>query len=299
MWAEGYAPQRIAGVARVDAQRDQCVVRLFAGTTVRGIVCDAATGASVPQVEVTLQSGDPKDPARRLSRGASREVPGKTRVYTDTEGRFELLSVPPGENRLILAHGDYPTRTFGPFEVTAGVPVLEVRATLTHGATLRGRVTGLPDVASKKLSAHVFNGKTIETEVGSDGTFELHGVGAGRVSLSLTTGKGRWHTMHLEVGDDDVRDLVFAVPQGGTGSIRATVVGLSSGQAAVSTLGVEPGRCSIVRSFEYSDAGFVVDGLPAGKYEIEVFSLGSGGNGRAEITVGDDEAIVAIQFVPR
>ncbi|HEX5053293.1 MAG TPA: sigma-70 family RNA polymerase sigma factor [Planctomycetota bacterium] len=299
VWAEGYAPQRVAGAPSVDAPRDQYVIRLFAGATVRGVVCDAANGAPVEQVEVTLQSGDPKDPARHLSRGRSRDVPGSTRVYTDAGGRFELHSVPPGENRLVLAHGDYPKRTFGPFEIAAGAPVVEVQPTLTHGATLRGHVTGMPDAAGKRISAHVFDGKTIETEVGSDGTFELRGVGAGRVSLSLTTGKGRWHSMRLEVGDDDVSDLVFAVPQRSTGSILASVVGMARGRAAVSTLGVEPGRCSTTRSIEFEDAGFLVDGLPAGKYEVEVVSPGSGASGRAEVTVGDGRTAVTVAVAPR
>ncbi|HEX6811856.1 MAG TPA: sigma-70 family RNA polymerase sigma factor [Planctomycetota bacterium] len=299
VWAEGYAPQRVAAVAQVGAPRDQSVIRLVAGTTVKGVVCDAATGTPVPQVEVTLQSGDPKDAERFVSRGASREMPVKTRVHTDAAGRFELLSVPPGTSRLVLAHGNYPKRTFGPFEVAPGVPVLEVQPTLTRGATLRGRVTGVHDLAGTKLTAHVFGGKSIESQLGTDGTFEVRGVSAGRVSLSLTTGKGRWHSMRLEVGDADVTDLVFAVPQAGTGSIRATVPGLPRGRGSVETLGVEPGRCATVHSFEYSDAGFVVDGLPAGKYEIEVFSLGMEGSGKAEVTVGTGEVMVTIDYVRR
>jgi hypothetical protein len=206
--------------------------------------------------------------------------------------------VPPGENRLVLAHGDYPTRTFGPFEVTAGVPKLAVQPQLTRGVTLRGRVTGVTDLAGKNLAVHIFDAKTIDTVLGADGSFEVHGVGPGRASLSFTAAKGLWYTLRVEVGDKDLTDLVFAVPAAGTGSVRATVVGLPRGHGSVAALGMAKGQCAIVRTFDYADAAFVVEALPPGRYEVEAFSL-DGGHGRTEVTVGSGEVAVTVDIVRR
>lgn len=297
--AAGYAPQRVVGAAQVEALRDPHVIRLFAGTTVRGVVRDAATGAPVQEVEVVLQSGDPQDATRRAYLTATDEGPNKTAVFTDAAGRFELPCVPPGENRLLLAHRDYPKRTFGPFEVPAGVPVLEVEPTLKPGATLRGRVTGVPQVAGTKLAVRGVGDRTVECVLGADGSFEVHSVPAGRVELAFTPAKGTWHLLQLEIGDDDVSGLVFAAPPPGTGSIRATIAGLQRGKGTVASLGVAKGQCRTVRTFDYTDASFVVGDLPPGRYEVEVYPTDGGGMGRAEVDVGTGEVAVAIDFVRR
>lgn len=297
--AAGYAPQRVVGAAQVDAPRDQHVIRLFAGTTVRGLVRDAVTGAPLPEVEVVLQSGDPLDATRRSYPTATDEGPNKTAAFTDAEGRFELPCVPPGENRLLLAHRDFPKRTFGPFEVPAGVPVLEVEPTLKPGATLRGHVTGVPQVAGTKLAVRGFGDRTIECVLGADGSFEVHSVPAGWVELAFTPTKGTWHMLQLEIGDDDASGIVFAVPPPGTGSVRAAVVGLLRGRGHVASLGVGKGQCSTVRTFEYTDASFVVGDLPPGRYEVEVYPTDGGGTGRAEVDVGAGAVTVAIDFVRR
>lgn len=297
--AAGYAAQRVVGAAQVDAPRDQHVIRLVAGTTVRGVVRDAVTGAPVPEVEVVLQSGDPTDATRRSYLTATDESPNKSAAFTDPDGRFELPCVPSGENRLLLAHRDYPKRTFGPFEVPAGMPVLEVEPTLKPGATLRGRVTGVPQVAGTKLAVRGFGDRTIECVLGADGSFEVPSVPAGRVELAFTPAKGTWHMLQLEIGDDDVSDIVFEVPQPGTGSVRATVAGLLRGKGTVASLGVGKGQCSTLRTFDYTDASFVVGDLPPGRYEVEVYPAEGGGSGRAEVVVGTGEVAVTVEFVRR
>lgn len=297
--AAGYAPQRITSAPQVDAKHDQNVIRLDAGTTLRGVVRHAVTGAPVRDVEVVVQSGDPEDTSRRAYVTASQEGPNKTVAFTDAEGRFELACVPPGENRLLLTHRDYPKRTFGPFEVQAGVPVLEVQPTLSPGATLRGRVTGSAQVAGRKLAVSAFGDKRIECVLGDDGSFEARGIAAGKVALSFAPTEGTWHTMEIEVGDDDLSGIEFAVPPPGTGSIRATVVGLPRGRGAVSRLGVAKGEYTTVRTFGYADANFVVEGLSPGRYEVEVFSPGAGGSGRAEVDVGTGAVPVTIDVVRR
>jgi RNA polymerase sigma-70 factor (ECF subfamily) len=297
--AAGYAPQRIASAPQVGAEQDQHLIRLDAGTTLRGVVRDAVTGAPVRDVEVVVQSGNPEDTSRRDYVTASQDGPNKTVAFTDAEGRFELTCVPPGENRLVLAHRDYPKRTFGPFEVQAGVPVLEVQPTLAPGATLRGRVTGVAQVAGSKLAVHTFGDKTIDCVLGADGSFEARGIAAGKVSLSLTPEAGTWHLMQLEVGDGDVSGIVFAVPPPGTGSIRATVTGLPRGRGSVERLGAAKGQCTTVRTFGYADANFVVEGLAPGRYEVEAFSPDVGGSGRAEVDVGTGAVAVTIDVVRR
>jgi hypothetical protein len=297
--AAGYAPQRIASAPQVGAEQDQHLIRLDAGTTLRGVVRDAVTGAPVRDVEVVVQSGDPEDTSRRAYVTASQEGPNKTVAFTDAEGRFELPCVPPGENRLVLTHRDYPKRTFGPFEVQAGVPVLEVQPTLAPGATLRGRVTGVAQVAGSKLAVHTFGDKTIDCVLGADGSFEARGIAAGKVSLSFAPTEGTWHLMQLEVGDADVSGIVFAVPPPGTGSIRATVTGLPRGRGSVERLGAAKGQCTTVRTFGYADANFVVEGLAPGRYEVEAFSPDVGGSGRAEVDVGTGAVAVTIDVVRR
>lgn len=297
--AAGYPPQRLASAPQVDAKHDQHVIRLDAGTTLRGVVRHAVTGAPVRDVEVVVQSGDPEDTSRRAYVTASQEGPNKTVAFTDAEGRFELPCVPPGENRLLLTHRDYPKRTFGPFEVQAGVPVLEVQPTLSPGATLRGRVTGLAQVAGRKLAVSAFGDKRIECVLGDDGSFEARGIAAGKVSLSFAPTEGTWHMMEIDVGDDDVSGIEFAVPPPGTGSIRATVVGLPRGRGAVSRLGVAKGEYTTVRTFGYADANFAVEGLSPGRYEVEVFSPDVGGSGRAEVDVGTGAVAVTIDVVRR
>lgn len=300
VWAEGYAPQRVDSVVMDDAPRDQNLIRMFAGTTVSGTVVDAKTGTPVSQVEITLQSGDPMSQTKQLGPNSpTPDTPVKVRVFSDAEGRFELRSVPPGENRLMLTRQGYPTNTYGPFQVTAGAPTLEVQPKLTPGATLRGRVTGLADTLGKKLTAHGRDDDSFEAELAADGSFELHGVGPGRASLSLITGKGCWHSMRIMVGTDDLENIVFEVPKPGTGSIRASVIGLPRGHGSVASLDVTPGQCSTVRTIEFTDATFVIEALPPGRYEVEVYSLDAGGSGRAEVTVADREVAVTVEVVKR
>jgi hypothetical protein len=227
----------------------------------------------------------------------SGDGPDTTVAFTNAEGRFELQCVPSGEHRLVLTHRDYPKRVFGPFEVQAGVPVLEVQPTLAPGATLRGRVTGVPQAAGMKLVVRAFGDTTIESVLGADGSFEVRGVPAGWVELTLTPTKGTWHSILLQIGDDDVSGIEFAVPPPGTGSIRATVAGLPRGRGAVSRLGVAKGQCTTTRTFEYADATFVVDALLPGRYEVAVFSPGGGGSGSIEVDVGTGEVAVTIEVV--
>ncbi|MBL8726582.1 MAG: sigma-70 family RNA polymerase sigma factor [Planctomycetes bacterium] len=297
--ASGYAPQRIVGAARVDAPRDMHVIQLFPGTTVCGIVRDAVSGMPVQDAEVVLLPGDPEDISHRSYVTATDGGPNKTASFTNAEGRFELRCVPPGQNRLQLAHRDYPKRTFGPFEVQAGVPVLEVEPTLKPGSTLRGRVTGMPQAAGMKLAVRGIGDKTLDCLLGADCSFEVLGVPAGKVSLSFSPAKGTRYTLQVEVGDAPRADVVFAIPQPGTGSVRATVTGMPRGRGVVASLGAAPGQCSTVRTFEYADAGFVVGDLPPGRYEVEVYPNFGAGSGRAEVDVGTGEVAVTIDVVRR
>jgi protocatechuate 3,4-dioxygenase beta subunit len=65
-------------------------------------------------------------------------------VVTDQEGRFALLHVPSGNIHLAARHADHPTTRLRDQKVLPGGELSDLVLTLEPGATIRGKVSGIP-----------------------------------------------------------------------------------------------------------------------------------------------------------
>lgn len=76
----------------------------------------------------------------------SRRIGGDTgsEATTDSEGRFELVHVEPGEFDLLVHHDEHPRARTSGLRVEPGQTLTDVVVVLEPGAEIRGRVTGLP-----------------------------------------------------------------------------------------------------------------------------------------------------------
>jgi protocatechuate 3,4-dioxygenase beta subunit/5-hydroxyisourate hydrolase-like protein (transthyretin family) len=134
-------------------------ILLHPGRRLRGVVLDAASGAGIPGVEVSLhRTGGDQDPVR------SAFWSFQTRATTAEEGAFEIKGVEDGEYAVSLSHGDY-YRTSGASPSGASPPgdrlVVpdaereELRFTMLPAGRLQGRISGLPEADGMREQIYV------------------------------------------------------------------------------------------------------------------------------------------------
>ncbi|MCR9245855.1 MAG: sigma-70 family RNA polymerase sigma factor [bacterium] len=286
--APGYAPSRVRSAGQVNPPRDQNVVRLHVGATVKGTVRDAATNTAIAGAELTLNLGDGKDDLHRFFRSR-----GQT-TTADANGKFAIANVAPGTHRVTVRHADYPGNAHGPFEVPAGDEPVTIEPTLRRGVTVRGRVTGAQNAAGWKIRALGRN-QEVETRIGPDLTFTLEGLGPGRYHLIVKPETGADLSQQIQVGAKDLDGIELAL-DAGSGAIRGTVRGIEHGWVSITRVAAEKGQPTVGRRQKFDDGTFTFRGLAPGHYRIELHDRGWTGRGKAEIDVGAVEVPVEITF---
>ncbi|MBL8753845.1 MAG: sigma-70 family RNA polymerase sigma factor [Planctomycetes bacterium] len=278
--ANGFAGATFTTEAQAAPPDDQNVVRLFAGVRVEGVVRDPANDQPVAGVTVELMTP------------ASGFRPNEGPV-TDASGSFAIADVAVGEHRLRLQHAERPEAVFGPFLVGPGPGVMQVKPTMGSGVALRGRVTGPADVAGLEVHAYRDDGKSVETKVRADATFELRGLGAGPTRLTISEGTSRMRTLRVVVGDRDVDGVVFAL-RSGAGAVRITVDGAASGTVSVRRLDAAAleDTSDMVR---FVDGAALVDGLAPGRYRVSASAAEAQLRGVVIVDVPAGEVAVRVE----
>jgi hypothetical protein len=172
--AEGYAPARLDNIQ--GGARD-VALSLVPGQTIDGTVA-SATGNAVPTYTLSVLRRD----------GALREVI-TTRSIADPSGHFEI-HVLPGDYELVASAVGWAPSS----RVTAAAGASGVKLVVSAGATIRGTVRSSSDGSAipyariqqeSQLGGASAAPANIGTVTKTDGSFELTGVTAGPVSLSI------------------------------------------------------------------------------------------------------------------
>src|SRR5690606_15235011 len=129
----------------VAADVDAGTLRVEPGAVISGRVLDPG-GRPVEGARVLWEPDRPRPFGDMVRPSVGSEVPPEWSggATTDTEGRFELVHVAPGEVALRVRHDAHPPAARS-LTVGAGEHVEDVVVSLEVGASITGRVLGLPD----------------------------------------------------------------------------------------------------------------------------------------------------------
>lgn len=162
---------------------------LRAGIEVRGSVVDAATGVGVPGAQVTAHRVRDRGGFRFNIEaedfdflGLSANFSGRS-AHTDSQGRFAVPTVSPGEYQFTARHPDLAKASSTKVAVESGSPTPDVLIELSPGGAVEGYVTGaggLPlvnaVVAAFSLSAGALKSATTNTA----GYYNIAGLSPGQ-----------------------------------------------------------------------------------------------------------------------
>jgi protocatechuate 3,4-dioxygenase beta subunit len=286
---------------------------------IEGVVLNAATGAPIPRVTVSLQ-GD-------------KRVSGWKSVTSDAGGHFEVTNIEPGRYSL-SAHKNgfiesyYGQRTPGghgtPLALTAGQQVRDICLRLTPAAAVTGRVSDeygeavqgvevlalLSDTAQGKPSSPGTAGSSAMTD--DQGQYRLFGLAPGRylvrVSCGLasvdktcgqvfypgTTDSGQASFITLR-GGDEYPGVDFTVQMQKGVSVRGRVQSLLGSQAEHARVMVisrdEQGSRVRGAAVNGPDGSFELPNLAPGSYELQTTIEANGKlyTTRQPLEVGDTD----------
>jgi Carboxypeptidase regulatory-like domain len=163
---------------------------------ITGRVVSAETGAPIRRAQIRIASGD-----TRTNRN----------VTTDSDGRYELATLPAGRYRLYVNKAGYVSLEYGqarpfeagkPLDITEGQALEKIDFSLPRGSVITGRVTDefgdpITDVQVQAMRYQFTNG-------------ERQLVNAGRVAM--TDDLGQYRIFGLMPGDYVVRGSLRTVP---------------------------------------------------------------------------------------
>ncbi|HLQ38220.1 MAG TPA: carboxypeptidase-like regulatory domain-containing protein [Planctomycetota bacterium] len=288
---------------------DAGVVRLLAGTLLRGRVTAEGTQLPVPQAVVSLQSSSPFDD---LSAAGVPGHAGGLQTRTDANGYYELQHAPrAGLCILAAAAPGFARVTRGQIEV--GPPAVEVDFALPHGLVLEGVVidtNGAP-VAEAEVQAWPQTGQDVTPLQGfadQSGAFQVVGLREGPHRLRV---RSRDCQMH-EQADIAAGTVGLRLVLERRGSARARVLGADGRVLSKYVLGVRrwfqdnggqigslPQIADMhVRPEDLQQGTVKVKGLDRGSY---VFQVTADGHAKTlslpfAIAANDDEPLVEVRL---
>lgn len=143
--APGFAPTVHSRVfVQRDPDPDACVITLYPGTSLVGVVTHSATGLPIEGVRIKRFTAD-----RPLREYDSDDVHGRMQTQTDASGAYEFPDLPDGDTHLALLHPSFGRMVSGPIEVDAA------RGEVEHNVVVdtRGAVHGtLYDAQGKPIA---------------------------------------------------------------------------------------------------------------------------------------------------
>jgi protocatechuate 3,4-dioxygenase beta subunit len=265
--ADGLAPGRVAGVS--SGERNARIV-LNAGSTISGVVTEAASNDPVPSFSVVIERAF----------GPLRRSTYRTESVFDAQGRFEVTGVEPGNYAVHVTSPGYSPSSELDVALEPGERAVRADFELARGGRARGRVvdaaTGEP-VADARVSVESRDDGSetpvplvAQTVTRLDGTFEIQGLTPGRRSLLVSAQGYRMQLLSgLTVRDDtDIGPL----------DVRLT---------PVEDEGDEPG-------LELTGIGAVLAPRVMDMVVVRVLD----GGGAAEVGLAPGDAVVTIDGLP-
>ncbi len=260
-------------------------IRPTAGGTVSGEVHDEA-GEPLGGVEVATAAGG----MSWMGIGASRET------TTDSEGRFELRGIEPGETQLSAELDGWQESSSDEFALAEGELVQGMRLILSRGESIsgvvlwpdgRGAAGALVTAGSMQPSGWGNWGGSRVTTAGSartaeDGSFKISGLDVATYNLRTTSTQGAddnedaplWRAGldGVEAGATDLR-LELQGPLSFAGRVIDDL-GQPVTEFQLSVRSTEAGGARERQSFESEDGSFVFARVGAGEWTIEVTASG-------------------------
>ena len=237
-------------------------VRLDRGSHLAGTVVDAGgrpvAGANV---EASVSGG-----------GLSGS---EAQALTDAAGRFRLDRLAAGRYSLVATLRGEASASVD-VVLVGGVSRDDLLLTITAGATLRGRVTGLAEErrAGVRVIASGPDGYFADTRTDAAGAFELGGAPPGTVTLRATAGDfasgSRGATAQVTVAEGQAEATVEIAFTGGFRlDGRVTRAGEPVAEARVMARAERPGLAN-ASAVSDEGGGFVLEGLAEGPHELLV-----------------------------
>jgi len=269
-------------------------IRLPRGGSVAGVVLSEA-GSPVGGAEVSL--GAPGVAGRLLPRGGAL---GGQAAATDEAGRFRFDHLSAGRYSLSATAGE---RGSAPVEVVLqpGEARGDLVLALGAGATLIGRVSGLPDEERSGVTVTASGPGTYlaATRTDADGSFRLGGAPAGAVDLRAMTGDfsgARSATAQVLIAEGQALvevEIVFA--PGFTVTGRVTRAGEVVGDVQVmAALDGQNRPVALARTGP--DGVYRLEGLAEATYRLS--AAPPRGAGRTETIALSGDATLDIEFPP-
>jgi protocatechuate 3,4-dioxygenase beta subunit len=220
------------------------------------------------QGRVVDKSGAPISGARVMARGTG--PMGSRPATTDASGSFTLEALSEGRYTVQASKEGFVEAVSPEIAVPATAPLT---LTLDPGATLTGRVIGLS--AAELVAVEVTaggRGANARTSVNSDGTFTLHGVPDGRVTVNAFLRSSRMRqavpqTVEVTNGAGPSVQIDFAEGLSVTGRVTRSGAPFTDGNVNFSG---KVNRNSPISG----DGTYQVDALVPGDYRVSVYAPG-------------------------
>ncbi len=216
------------------------------------------------------------------------------RSPSEEDGYFEIWGVPPG-NYVVSAVSDEALPSFmGDSVEVIDADVDDLQIQLATGVHIRGRVEpAVPATIKLEIDMQSLGLMNMMTAIGNgfvrdrtaeDGTFDLSPVAASKVTIVATAEDGRTGEVDLDIGSDDIDDVVVTLEArarlagrvvDATGTpvegarVQVTLIS-DAPQMSMSfdATGDIPGGGEIGTTDE--EGNYTVRGLEAGSYEVQV-----------------------------
>jgi hypothetical protein len=301
--AKGYQPARTSGVTVEEGgTADGVEVLITRGTTLKGRVSDATTGAGVANATVSTASA-----GSAAGRGPAPAAASDGDVTTDTDGNFEMEGVPTGKQLLHVSHPDYTDATQS-VQVTDDGATVEVK--LTAGGVLLGSVAS--DTGQPVPSANVtlvqagaggagFGGGAVNQTNVTDaaGGFRFDHLASGRYTAEAALGSHTSAPSEVVLQAGQLPQTVALQLQLGI-TVQGTVSGLPA-TAINGTTVTAAGADSYFQSTRVgSDGHFEFDNVPAGVATLRGTATDPTGSTRSvtkQITTTADQPVITVDLV--
>jgi len=299
--AAGYQPGRTAGVEVTEGgSTDGVEVRVAKGSTVKGHVTDATTGAPVANASVSIA-------ASGAGRGPMMSQAAASETTTDAAGQFELDGVATGKQPLHVTHPDYS-------DATQIVAVTDDGATadvhLTAGGVVAGTVVSesgqpVPNASVSLIQAGAggfgFGGGAGAQTAVTDpsGQFRFDHLASGRYTAEASLGSHTSEPADVVVQAGQPPQAVTLQLQLGV-TVNGTVSGLPPESIAGTTVAAAGSDSYFQSTRVGADGRFEFDNVPVGVVTLRGTATDPSGSSRSvtkQVTTTSDQPVTTADLV--
>jgi hypothetical protein len=285
--AEGFALARRTGLA-LGAEPLELAIELARGTTVRGTVVDARSGAAVSGAIVVSETDSPIR-VLPIDRAALEELGFVRFVLSGPDGAFELEQLSRGRQVLRASEGGLAVAWSDPIELEGAAPLTGIELRLPPGGTVEGEVKderGVPRAGVFLLASCSDFTKPQpclsykHTLTDEQGRYRIEGIPAGTVAMLLFGDPDQIDTdaapdLRLGVVRAGATVRVDFAPPLATVRLEGRVVDKSGAPLGGRSLwslpsGAEPTETTLISTTTNADGRFSFEGLLPGPSELFV-----------------------------